>query len=1501
MKGRLLPISVFLIFMIPSVISAQDQKVFSGDPVRFTEELINFMGQNLEQNQKTNLNAFINRWDSAAFSRANMSLILDLSTQLVGRRMRAIPDFTEFLETLNSFIDYKRDDSFLSYWLTGLSEMLFDPGVTNQSIITYVRNTSLLIKENILINTGTLKWKAKETDFKFVHDTIFKILITNATLTCYYQKDSTEIYEASGEYYPDLQIFSGTRGIVTWEKAGFPRSDIYAELGKYVIDITKNSFTADSARLFHSSYFKKPVYGILSDQAVIIGNKEQSTYPRFQTYTRQFEIENFYRDINYKGGLAFEGAKTKGTGTIQYPAEIVIFRKDTLFMRLISTEFIFSRAGLSSQEVSAKIFIGKDSIFHSNLGLSYTSLNRQINLFRTSNPISKSPYYNSFHKIDMYFEYLIWNMDSQEVQMTRARGASLGQALFESESFFNADYFLELMGLDNYHPLSRIKQFSDFYYSETFPVSEFAKWLNKPEEIVTGLCIDMANRGFVFYDRTSGEITIKKKLKDYIDSYAKRKDYDVLRILSETKAPFDNAVLNLKDLKLTVNGVAGVFLSDSQRVAIYPYDRKLVIEKNRGLEFDGVVQAGLFTFYGHKFRFSYDTFKIHLQKIDSIRMAVETDKKDQYGNPLIEDIGNLIQLTEAQLYIDDPDNKSGLKRRSQYPIVNTMNYSYIFYDNIPGLEGIYDKKDFYFKIDPFNYENIDHYTIEDINLVGEFYGGKILKPMRQYLVIRDDNSLGFNMNIPPEGIEVYDGKGRLFDEISMSNNGLIGKGRLQHLTSSMTSKEYKFYPDSMLTIASDFQIKPDGGGLYPDLKVSDVNIKWLPGKEELLAVNSKDKSFSMYENNAVLDGSLTLSPKKLTGSGIINMPDSRITSNLFSFTTSAMRADTADYYLKSPSTSGYAFIAENAKTETNFDLKTTSFSLNTGQSIVKFPEIQYNCTMTDFEYNMGEKILRMQQKGRSESGLIPPNRLLRVSFSDLTKPTFFSTNSMSDTVKFTSFSARYNVEKEVIEAEDISYIRVADALIQPDNGRIRISRRARIEPLENAWVAVNNRHLLRSARINIESSKRYSGSAVYDYITENGDRYPVNFPELSVDTLTTTAKGFIPPSQNFMLSPAFSFSGDVFLSARSSLLTFTGSAGILQDCRRIKSYPIKFRASIDPANVMIPIVEKTRDSNDNLVYSGSFINIDSIHIYPAFLSPQKAWSDVGLVNATGVLSYNKSRNQYIITSVEKLVDPSLNGNMVALDRNNCDISGEGRMNFGTNFDLVKMISAGRFTHSSDSGKINIQTILALDFHFSPEALSIMSEDLKLIPSLRSVNLNSEFNNKSMKDLLGIEVATKIKDELSLFGISRSLPKEFTYELLLNDVTLYWNDASSSFRSKGKIGIGFVGQQPVNLYVDGFVEIQRRRSGDMIDIYLKANESTWYYFSYFKGVMMTQAANIRFNTLISNEKIKVRKDPNSSTKVPYTYMIASEDRLPRFLRRMTENQEAESSPTEGLMR
>ncbi len=108
--------------------------------------------------------------------------------------------------------------------------------------------------------------------------------------------------------------------------------------------------------------------------------------------------------------------------------------------------------------------------------------------------------------------------------------------------------------------------------------------LKNRKRSVTGLCIDLANKGFVFYDRANQEVTIKQKTKDYIDSYAGKKDYDVISIYSETKAPVDNAVLDLKNFGLTINGVSSVFLSDSQRVAIYPYNQQIITGKKQRIQ-----------------------------------------------------------------------------------------------------------------------------------------------------------------------------------------------------------------------------------------------------------------------------------------------------------------------------------------------------------------------------------------------------------------------------------------------------------------------------------------------------------------------------------------------------------------------------------------------------------------------------------------------------------------------------------------------------------------------------------------------------------------------------------------------------------------------------------------------------------------------------------------------------------------------------------------------------
>ncbi len=1478
-------IALLALIAVCSPVAGQGSGQFTGDASKFTAELTTFMGTLVSKPQKEEVNLFISLFDSTCYSTVVKDKIVNVASQLRGRRISQVPGFIYFFRTLSDFVTTGQDQDEIDAWLSGLSETAFSRRFANASIEKFIEVTGLLLVDNTIYSAGSVRWKTKEGTVEFARDTVLKIDIKAVTLTSFLGKDSTEIFDFTGTYYPDIFLLHCETGTVTWEKAGYDPSKVFATVSDFDINVTRSEFTCDSALLTHETYFREPVWGTLTDRAVEIVSPDKATMPRFETLETRFFIKDIYEGVDYEGGLALEGAVVRGTGSDWSPAEVNLYRNDTLYVNLRSKNFLLSQKLINSYETSATLYLKKDSIFHSNLGFTYKAETREVSLFRTTSPLSRSPYFDSYHNLDLSFEHLSWDMDESSVIMSRTRGASIGAAKFESVSFYNQANFFRLMRLDDVHPLYRFRDFAKYYGSEVFPVEAFARWTRMPIEQATAMCIELANNGFLFYDRNYNEVTVKKKLDDYIASFAKKKDYDAIAIMSEASGTEENAILDLKNFQLSMWGVQGVSLSDSQRVAIKPYGGKLVVGRNRSIVFDGVVQAGLFTIYGKEFSFNYDTFYIRLEKIDSIRIAVETDKRDAYGRPIIKSIDNMIELGTAELFIDDPKNKSGLRSLKQYPIINAVTYSYIFYDKIPGLENVYPQKDFFFKINPFTYNNLDHYSNEDIALEGEFVAGGITVPMRQILTVQPDNSLGFSMTVGPQGLPVYEGKGLLFEHLSMSNSGLIGNGRVNYLSATAVADTFLFYPDSMTTRALSFTMTADAARRFPELNSTDVDIKWLAGRDEWHAVNSSGKMFNMYANGTTMAGALTLKPSGMDGKGEVNMADARITSQTFSFGNSTIDADTSDYYLKALKGNGYGFVATNANSHVSFKDQRSSFSLNTDSSLVVFPEIEYISKMTNFEYDMTSKVLNMSQRGRESTTLMPADLLIKVPPGKVEKPTFLSTNNMKDTVKFQSGSASYFLRDEFVKVEGVNYIPVADALIQPGEGTLFIDKGAKIRQTDSAIVAVNNRHLIHSARINIESSASYFGSGKYNYVDERGNIQIIDFPEIRVDTMATRAQGYIPESQNFSLSPAFTFSGDVSMRSAKDYLRFTGAAGIVTICANIKNQPVKFSSLIDPNNILIPIDDKPRDINDDLVFSGSFVTLDSAGVYGTFLSERKSWSDNPLINSSGYLFYDRGAGKYRIASLEKLSDLSMNGNMVTFDRNFCVLGSEGKLTFGTNFDLFEMESAGNVIHDTDSSLVTVKAILGFSFFFSPEALTMAADDFRSVPTLKPVNLATEFNSKAMRDLIGVDAARALGEELQLFGVVRNLPKGYDYQLLLNDVTLEWNPNSLSFISKGKIGIGFIGSQPLNIYVDGYVELQRKRSGDLLDIYLKANDGTWYWFSYFRGVMMSYSSNSAYNDLLNTLKEKVRKHPRSTEKVPYKYMIGLQARLARFLYRM----------------
>jgi len=116
--------------------------------------------------------------------------------------------------------------------------------------------------------------------------------------------------------------------------------------------------------------------------------------------------------------------------------------------------------------------------------------------------------------------------------------------------------------------------------------------------------------------------------------------------------------------------------------------------------------------------------------------------------------------------------------------------------------------------------------------------------------------------------------------------------------------------------------------------------------------------------------------------------------------------------------------------------------------------------------------------------------------------------------------------------------------------------------------------------------------------------------------------------------------------------------------------------------------------------------------------------------------------------------------------------------------------------------------------------------------------------------------------------------------------LVWNNSSNSYLSIGPIGIGNIFKWQVNRYVAGHIELVKKRGGDILSVFLKPNEDSWYFFTYSRGLMQAVSSEEEFNSSIQELKAVKRKlKVKEKGGMPYQFIISSERKKEVFLRKI----------------
>ena len=1479
----------FVIFCLIQITSLKSQqfRAFSGDVMTFTEEAKQFFltDRNAEKRRQDQAARLVDEFWSLfdKLTDEEQEVFITMCNNALRAGMRPFPVFENLLRAVVNFYKDEQFAKSFNNYIRALNSIAENRRMRDFDLLN--TSTNRLLETGFIYESMSARWKVDGESLFESFDDKPRFVFLQTNLTCYANNDSSNIHLTYGAFYPLTSTWQGRGGLVDFIRAGYDLSEMFIQLGWYEINLRTSRYQADSVLFFNRISFDRPLFGRMEERILANVRPGQATYPRFFSYDRDLKIDNIFENVDFEGQYSQIGNRVR-SGERDDLATLTFRQNNKTILTISARSFVFGRQRISAPLAQVRIFIDDEEIFHPAAEIRYDDTRRELSILHPGTNAFRMPIYNSYHQLEMYVEAIYWEIDSTTMDFRMLRIPNhRGVGIFESKQFYSPEAVQLLMQQVEHNPLFTFRQMSEHFNSRTLEISSVAEYIRRDISQTKTFLLRLASMGFLLYDAEKETIELREKLFHFLRSSARRSDFDVIRIVSDRTSE-SNAVLDLRTNDLKIFGVEQIFLSTVQNVYVTPNDQTIVMKKNRDFTFDGQIHSGKFDFVASGCYFDYDRFKISMDTVETMTFSVKHGQPDIFGNYELRAIETTIEQLTGEIFIDSTINKSGTEHFAHFPVFASFKDSYVRYDGRHVQNGVYTFDKFFYTIYPFRLENLNNFETDNLRFDGHLTSAGIFPDIHEKLKVMPDFSLGFTTLSPDSAWPVYQGGGRFFDTLRLSNDGLIGSGKLEFLTSTNLSNRFVFMPDSMNATVRKFDV--DAQTIGPEFPLTEgrtARLHWQPYNNLFSATNRTD-GFSMFHDEIKFYGELILADTGMIGRGrAIFQNNTEMSSEEFTLKNRELSSENVKFGIKSKDGRHTAIQSENYSVRINFDEQRGYFSSNDPEVFLGFPINQYLCYMNELEWDMKTNLVYLKNSQRSsytdeELDNMSLRELIAIG-RDLPGSDFISLHPRQDSLTFNSPVAQYNLETNELDIQQVRIIYTADIAVQPFDGNVVIGRDAVIKPFENAklLVDITNQYFdIFDATVTIQGRSRYTASGTYNYRDISGEIQPIRFERLTPgrDGVTTgTAR--IEPEDEFSLSPAFDFSGLVTMKADDPLLQFTGRSRINYVCDEDDQRSwFSFNSPIDPMDVGIPIAESRDRSRREGV---GFYLSNQGDLFPSFLTPIRS-TDRTVMSKSGVLFFDTVQKSYMVEPLEKERETD----QLVYNVTDCTLKAYGTPDFNLNLGRVVWDNFGTLRHNYRDKSTIFDGVIGMSFFFDDKALRMFFESLE-----SATGDGAEQNTDKFVDFLYSKLprrdAERLEREIAMLGAYRRLPSSLERTILFSDVRLRWDERSRSFVSVGKLGIAAIGPNQLNKYVDGTLQIIKSRRGDVINLYLEANRREWYFFSYSDGLMQVISSNTDFNDAITSVKASRRKQRGGEGRGSYEFGLSTARRRSDFVLRV----------------
>lgn len=1269
-----------------------------------------------------------------------------------------------------------------------------------------------------------------------------------------------------------------TGGQVAWTIKNNP---VTADLGPFDFDLSKPEFTAQPVTLTYPYLLEAPVKGALSYKSVRRKTGTADTgYPRFISLTNDARLKNMGEGIKYQGGISVAGPRLLSAALDGSLANITVSQGGKMRFRAASRSYVLGDSVITASRAAVALYESDhDSITHPGVELKYLKGKEKLQLLQEQGTYRKTPYSDSFHQLDVRAEMLVWNLREPKIDFSIFTSPKQVSADFESKNFFSNTRYQQLKSINHLHPLQMLLGYSQTHDKvQTMSVRDVAAELKIPEANLRSAVVGLARDGYVDVQPQTGVVTILPKGRHYVGAARDKKDFDQIAIKSLTGSG-RSATLNLNSDQLLVRGVEQFsFSDDSSAVVVRPDSGVVRLGRNRTIKFNGRVTASAYRFKGRDFQFDYDGYYIDMPRIDSLTIRSKSTKKTTGNDRRPSDflLTNKNNSQSGRLFLNDPKNRSGRKKLGKFPAFNSTSGAYVYFNKPDVLGGAYDSTT-YFDVPPFKFDSMGT-SKSRAGFVGIFHS-KALPPIKTALTTQDDGSLGFVHVVPASGYPMYGGKGRLAGgaKVHLNAQGLQSNGTLTYLGATLQSDRFVMYGDSLTGEGKAGAIA--AGTNFPKVTMpAGYFISWNAKSDSLHLLTPKEGApVKMYADHT-FKGAMLLTPKGLGGDGRLDGPQSYARSESLTFKNDSYSGKKAVLSVKSVQAGKPALTANDVAF--TYDLKNSfaEFKREEGsKASIDLPYSGFRTSLSSGRWDFKKKRV-----------------LLKAAAADAERSYFVSTRPEQHGLKFKANSASYDLTKTQLEIKGVPYIAAADAWIIPDSGRVAVAG-GKLQPFHRATVLLDSLgkfHKLTGGNITVASRDAFSGDAKYNFRTVTGDSIALKFSNFKSDSsslvastgkkrfalrkrpaadeaptppsLATTATASVEANQKFQLAPSIGYRGSINLNSQKRGLIFDGQVQLQFSKLKNSAEWFAVQDSIDPKNVVITIAKPKTEDGTELV-TGLFLSDADNKVYPLYAAPKGTPADISVLEVTGKLRYNAKAGEYSISQNDLADTNQYEGAVLTYQETTNQVSFRGPMNFITNNKNYSLVASGVGTANPDSARYQVDALLGLDLNMPGKAVETMGANLgqvtKNSPEALDGSTAERYKIAQFAGNKGAEAYANRRPGAAPTPLATISPK-LLRTLVLSKVNLRWNAKQKAWYSVGKIGLAGVGKQALNALVDGYVEIKRDNSTDLVEIYLEAEPQTWYYLRYANNIVLAKSSNEVFDGEIGG---KAKGDPNTATE------------------------------------